>query len=75
MSFFMISIALSGLMSSPPVSKVTPLPTIVTLGAAASPQVRSIRRGAWPEARPTAWISGKFSASSALPTIVRTAAP
>ena len=33
MSFFMISMPLSGLMSSPPVSKHTPLPTSVTLGA------------------------------------------
>ena len=46
MSFFISSIAASGLMSRPPVSKETPLPTRVTRGAAASPQVRSIRRGA-----------------------------
>ena len=46
MSFFMISMPLSGLMSSPPVSKHTPLPTSVIFGAAGSPQVRSIRRGA-----------------------------
>ena len=34
MSFFMISMPLSGLMSSPPVSKHTPLPTSVIFGAA-----------------------------------------
>ena len=60
MSFFMISMPLDGLRSSPPVSKQTPLPTSVTLGCAGSPQVRSISRGARVEARPTAWISGKF---------------
>ncbi len=32
MSFFMFSIEASGLMSSPPVSKQTPLPTSVTRG-------------------------------------------
>ena len=32
MSFFMLSIAASGLMSRPPVSKQTPLPTSVTRG-------------------------------------------
>ena len=45
MSFFISSMALSGLMSSPPVSKQTPLPTSVTLGAAGSPQLMSIKRG------------------------------
>ncbi len=69
MSFFMISIAESGLMSSPPVSKHTPLPTSVTFGAAGSPQVRSIRRGARAAARPTAWISGKLCLSNAAPTV------
>ena len=53
-------------MSSPPVSKHTPLPTSVTFGAAGSPQVRSIRRGARAAARPTAWISGKFCLSNAV---------
>ena len=38
MSFFMISMPLVGLMSSPPVSKHTPLPTSVTFGCVASPQ-------------------------------------
>ena len=46
MSFFMISMALSGLRSSPPVSKHTPLPTSVTLGSPALPQRSSISRGA-----------------------------
>ena len=36
MSFFMISMALAGLMSRPPVSKQMPLPTSVTRGAVAS---------------------------------------
>ena len=35
MSFFMSSMPLAGLMSSPPVSKHTPLPTSVTLGSLA----------------------------------------
>ena len=61
MSFFISSMPLSGLMSRPPVSKHTPLPTSVTLGAAGSPQFMSIRRGARAAARPTAWISGKFA--------------
>ena len=60
MSFFIFSMPLSGLMSSPPVSKQTPLPTSVTFGCLSSPQVRSISRGALVAARPTAWISGKF---------------
>ena len=59
MSFFMISIALDGLRSSPPLSKHTPLPTSVTLGSSGSPQESSISRGARTEAMPTAWISGK----------------
>ena len=60
MSFFMISMPLDGLRSSPPVSKQTPLPTSVTLGWSGSPQAMSISRGARSEAMPTAWISGKF---------------
>ena len=66
MSFFMISMALSGLRSSPPVSKHTPLPTSVIFGLFALPQRSSIRRGARfaSAARPTAWISGKFCLSS-----------
>ena len=59
---------LDGLMSRPPVSKPTPLPTIVTWGWPASPQVRSTSRGARRLARPTAWITGKFRSSSASPT-------
>ncbi len=46
MSFFMISMPASGLMSSPPVSKHTPLPTSVTFGCFGLPQVKSISRGA-----------------------------
>ena len=69
MSFFIKSIALSGLMSRPPVSKHTPLPTSVTRGCSLSPHVSSISRGARSDARPTAWISGKFSANRSLPTV------
>ena len=77
MSFFMISMALSGLRSSPPVSKHTPLPTSVTLGSPALPQRSSISRGARlaSAARPTAWISGKFCLSRSSPTIERNFAP
>ena len=50
MSFFMLSMPASDLMSRPPVSKHTPLPTSVIFGAAGSPQVMSIRRGARGEA-------------------------
>ena len=51
MSFFMISMPLSGLMSSPPVSKHTPLPTSVIFGCCRiAPgevdQARRARRGA-----------------------------
>ena len=73
MSFFISSMAVSGLMSSPPLSKHTPLPTSVTLGAAGSPQVMSIRRGGRAAARPTAWIRGKFRASRSSPTVTREA--
>ena len=58
MSFFIRSMAASGLMLRPPVSKATPLPTSVTFGCAGLPQVRSTRRGARVLAAPTAWISG-----------------
>ena len=75
MSFFMLSMPLSGLMSSPPVSKHTPLPTSVILGCDGSPQVMSIRRGARSAARPTAWMSGKFSLSRSSPTIALMLAP
>jgi hypothetical protein len=67
--------ALSGLMSRPPESKQTPLPTSVTFGAFASPQVRSISRGAPAAARPTAWIKGKFFASRSSPMMALTLAP
>ena len=64
MSFFISSMPADGLMSRPPVSKQTPLPTSVTFGAPGSPQVKSISRGAraGAAAAPTAWISGKSSA-------------
>jgi hypothetical protein len=54
MSFFIRSMLLLGLMSSPPVSKQTPLPTSVTFGAPLRPQRMSINRGATVDARPTA---------------------
>ena len=54
MSFFMLSMPASGLMSSPPVSKQTPLPTSVIFGSLSLPQVRSISRGARGEPAPTA---------------------
>ena len=58
-SFFINPIEDPGLMFNPPVSKQTPLPTNVSLGPAL-PQVMSIKRGARRDARPTAWIIGKF---------------
>jgi hypothetical protein len=69
MSFFMFSMPASDLMSSPPVSKHTPLPTSVIFGAAGSPQPMSISRGARGEAWPTAWISGKFCFNRLSPTM------
>ena len=53
-------------MSRPPVSNATPLPTRVTFGALSCPQVKSMSRGAVAEARPTAWIIGKFCFSSSI---------
>ena len=58
MSFFIKSMPPDGLMSSPPLSKQTPLPTKVTRGAFALPQVMSISRGPLSAARPTAWTAG-----------------
>ena len=71
MSFFIISMALSGLRSSPPVSKHTPLPTSVTLGSPgfAPAQLDQPRRARASAARPTAWISGKFCLSRSSPTM------
>ena len=63
MSFFISSMPAAGLMSRPPESKQTPLPTSVTFGWAASPQLKSTRRGASSAARPTAWISGSLASS------------
>ena len=51
MSFFMLSMPVSVLMSSPPVSKQTPLPTSVIFGSPSLPQVMSISRGARAEPR------------------------
>mmetsp|Transcript_1564 Transcript_1564/g.4900 ORF Transcript_1564/g.4900 Transcript_1564/m.4900 type:complete len:239 (-) Transcript_1564:657-1373(-) len=69
MSFFMVSMLLGGLMSRPPVSKQTPLPTMVTRGASAlllALQTMSTTSGSLPEdaALPTAWTSGKPLSSS-----------
>ena len=74
MSFFMLSMPVSFLMSSPPVSKQTPLPTSVILGASSLPQVMSIRRGARGEPAPTAATSGKFFASAS-PAVTSIFAP
>ena len=65
MSFFISNMPEDGLMSSPPVSKHTPLPTSVILGARAEPKLMSTRRGARVDARPTAWIIGNSRASFA----------
>ena len=43
--------------------------------ASRSPQFRSIRRGAFALARPTAWIVGKFCASRSSPTMTLQLAP
>ena len=76
MSFFMIPMEAGGLMSSPPVSKQTPLPTSVTFGASARPQTRSSSRGGSEAAAPTASIIGRLAArSAALPRVTRTSAP
>ncbi len=56
MSFFISSMEEAGLMSRPPVSKQTPLPTSVTLRWPFLPQRSSSRRGASALARPTVWI-------------------
>ena len=58
MSFFISCMLLAVLRSRPPVSKHTPLPTRVSLGASGSPQTRSITRGGRALAWPTAWIAG-----------------
>ena len=75
MSFFIRSIALDGLMSSPPVSNTTPLPTSVTLGASRRPQMKSASRGGSAAAAPTAWTSGKLRAIRASPTMLSYSAP
>ncbi len=64
MSFFMLSMPESGLISSPPVSKHTPFPTNVIFGSLALPHVMSISRGARADPAPTACTSGKFVASA-----------
>src|SRR5258706_246250 len=75
MSFFMRRIPSAGLMSSPPESKHTPLPTIATRGWRGLPQLISSRRGGRAAARPTAWIAGKFCARSSSPTHSSNSAP
>ncbi len=54
MSFFISSMPEAGLMSRPPLSKVTPLPTSVTFGALSRPQTKSTILGGSAAARPTA---------------------
>ena len=56
---------LDGLMSSPPVSKQTPLPTSVTLGWAGSPQEKSISRGARVEAADPGGRLGELAVAAA----------
>ncbi|KAG1167076.1 hypothetical protein G6F35_017851 [Rhizopus arrhizus] len=75
MSFFMLRMPSAGLMSRPPVSKHTPLPTSTSAGSVSLPQRSTTRRGARCEARPTAWMAGKFCFSSASPVIASTSAP
>ena len=77
MSFFIWRIDADGLMSSPPVSKHTPLPTRVRRGCFGAPQFSSISRGARSAAaaRPTACTAGKPCLSSASPVITRHLAP
>jgi hypothetical protein len=60
MSFFMSRIPVAGLMSRPPLSKQTPLPTTATRGCAGLPHSTSIIRAArsGDAACPTAATSG-----------------
>ena len=60
MSFFIQRMPAEALMSRPPESNTTPLPTIATTGCPGSPQLISIMRGAraGSAARPTAWTAG-----------------
>ena len=74
MSFFISSIPDAGLMSRPPVSKVTPLPISATFGASSRPQEKSTIRGSSAAARPTTWMSGKLAARSSSPRTIRTRA-
>ena len=73
MSYFMSSMPLAGLMEMPPASKVSPLPTIASLGASGpTPSCRStIRRGGWSEPRATdSKASMPSAAISSRPRIV-----
>ena len=75
-SFFINSMPAGDFIDSPPVSKVTPLPTIAIFGWSALPHFSSIRRGAWARiaALPTPWIIGKCS-SSVSPRVTFTSPP
>ena len=53
---------------------VSASPEDITFGSASRPQVRSIRRGASTEARPTAWIIGKFFFRRSSPLVTDTSA-
>ena len=57
-SFFISFIPVGGFRSRPPLSKQTPLPTIVTFGSLGLPHRISISRGARSDARPTACTIG-----------------
>ena len=74
MSFFINSMPDAGLMSRPPVSKVTPLPISATFGASSRPQEKSTIRGSSAAARPTAWMSGKLAARRSSPRTILTLA-
>ena len=73
MSFFIISIAFDGFRSSPPESKLMPLPIRVTAGPAA-PQRMSISRGPTSAARPTVLMAGNSDASVS-PLVTSMSAP
>ena len=65
MSFFMLRMPSAPLMSRPPVSKHTPLPTMASVGCSGvAPVAARSGAGARWLARPTAWMAGKLCLSS-----------
>ena len=71
-SFFIISMALDGFRSRPPVSKVMPLPMSVIRGPSV-PHFISIRRGGTSAARPTICKAGQVSSNTS-PTVTEISA-